>query len=118
MLKERRDFQHVYKKGKTFANHSLVLYVLETKELGGRVGFAAGKKLGCAVVRNRVKRLLRECYRLHQGELKENLALLLVGRKPVTEQACQETEKAFLALGRRAGIFREDAAPGRQVGQP
>ncbi len=117
MLKERRDFQHVYKKGKTYANHSLVLYVLETEELKGRVGFAAGKKLGCAVVRNRVKRLLRECYRLHQGDIRESLALILVGRKPVTGQSCQETEKAFLALGKRAGIFREDATVKRQVGQ-
>lgn len=117
MLKERQDFQHVYKKGKTFANHFLVLYVLETEELAGRVGFAAGKKLGCAVVRNRVKRLLRECYRLHQPELRAGLALILVGRKPVTEASCQETEKAFLAIGKRAGIFREGASLKRLVGR-
>ena len=82
-----------------------VLYVMETEEHAGKVGFAAGKKLGCAVVRNRVKRLLRECYRLHQKELLEGIAILLVGRKAMTTAKRDVVERAYLALGRKMGIF-------------
>ncbi|WP_074572631.1 ribonuclease P protein component [Selenomonas ruminantium] len=108
MLKRRNDFQRVYRKGRSLANRYFVLYVFESEELSGRVGFAAGKKLGCAVKRNRVKRLLRESYRLHSPELRPGIALLLVGRQAMLDVKCPVVEKAFLSLGKKAGIFKKD----------
>ncbi len=108
MLKRRNDFQRVYRKGRSLANRYFVLYVFESDELSGRVGFAAGKKLGCAVKRNRVKRLLRESYRLHSPELRPGIALLLVGRQAMLDVKCPVVEKAFLSLGKKAGIFKKD----------
>jgi len=105
MLKRRNDFQRVYRKGKSMANRYFVLYVFESEELAGKVGFAAGKKLGCAVKRNRVKRLLREVYRLHQQELRPGVALLLVGRQAMLHVKSPVVEKSFLSLGKKAGIF-------------
>ena len=108
MLKRRNDFQRVYRKGRSLANRYFVLYVFESDELSGRVGFAAGKKLGCAVKRNRVKGLLRESYRLHSPELRPGIALLLVGRQAMLDVKCPVVEKAFLSLGKKAGIFKKD----------
>ena len=108
MLKRRNDFQRVYRKGKSLANRYFVLYVFESEELDGKVGFAAGKKLGCAVQRNRAKRLLRESYRLHSHELRQGIALLLVARRPLLDVKCNVVEKAFLFLGKKAGIFCTD----------
>ncbi len=107
MLKRRSDFQRVYRTGRSWANRYFVLYVFASDYLDGKVGFAAGKKLGCAVVRNRVKRLLRESYRKNQAQIKPGLALLLVGRKAMVDVKCDVVEKAFVSLGRRAGIFEE-----------
>lgn len=105
IIKRRSDFQRVYWVGRSYANRYFVLYVFPAANVRGRVGFAAGKKLGCAVVRNRVKRLLRESYRLHQELLRDDVALLLVGRKAMVEAKCQAVEKAFLKVGKKAGIF-------------
>ena len=105
ILKKKKDFQAVYSRGKSYANRFLVLYVFRSNGFQGKVGFAAGKKLGNAVKRNRVKRLLRESYRMHQSEIEEGVSLLLVGRKAALAVKCQELEKAFLALGRKAGIM-------------
>jgi ribonuclease P protein component len=106
MLKRRNDFQRVYRQGKSLANRYFVLYVFESEALAGKVGFAAGKKLGCAVKRNRVKRLLRETYRLHSNELRPGIALLLVGRQAMLDVKCPVVEKSFLKLGQKAGIFK------------
>ena len=106
ILKRRNDFQRVYRQGKSTANRYFVLYVFESEALAGKVGFAAGKKLGCAVKRNRVKRLLRETYRLHSNELRPGIALLLVGRQAMLNVKCPVVEKSFLTLGKKAGIFK------------
>jgi len=108
ILKKKKDFQAVYSRGKSYANRFLVLYVFQSKEFQGKVGFAAGRKLGNAVKRNRIKRLLRESYRLHQDGIEEGISLLLVGRKAALTARCQDLEKAFLALSRKAGIRTEE----------
>ena len=108
ILKKKKDFQAVYSRGKSYANRFLVLYVFRSNGFQGKVGFAAGKKLGNAVKRNRVKRLLRESYRMNQGAIKEGVSLLFVGRKAAVDAGCQDLEKAFLALGRKAGIMTGD----------
>ena len=81
ILKKKKDFQAVYSRGKSYANRFLVLYVFRSNGFQGKVGFAAGKKLGNAVKRNRIKRLLRESYRMHQSEIEEGVSLLLVNAK-------------------------------------
>lgn len=71
ILRRKSDFQKIHRFGKSYANRYLVMYVFTASGLEDRVGFAAGKKLGNAVTRNRVKRLMRECYRLNQFKIKE-----------------------------------------------
>ena len=107
MLKRRSDFQRVYRTGRSWANRYFVLYAFESDRLEGKVGFAAGKKLGCAVTRNRVKRLLRETYRHHQDMVRPGLALLLVGRKAMVTVKCDVVEKAFQSRGKKAGVFKD-----------
>jgi ribonuclease P protein component len=74
------DFEHVYKQGRRhFSAHMTVFYLRQAEdassqaaapEKGARVGFTVGKVLGGAVVRNRIKRRLREAVRLRRAVLK------------------------------------------------
>jgi ribonuclease P protein component len=65
-LLRHADFERVYKKGRRhFAAHVTVFYLAREQGAGLRIGFTVGKVLGGAVVRNRMKRRLREAVRLH-----------------------------------------------------
>ncbi len=86
ILKKNRQFQAVYRWGKSIANKYLVMYVLKQSKkstLPHQIGFAAGKRLGCAVVRNRIKRLLRESFRLNQYKFPDGYFVIFVARKPL-----------------------------------
>lgn len=106
-LCKNQNFQRVYRGGRSYANKLLVLYVLPNRTESLRVGFAAGKRLGCAVVRNRVKRLLREVYRFNQGEIISGVDLVLVGRQAMVKADLKSTTKAFFDLCGKAGILRD-----------
>lgn len=100
-----RNFEAVYAGGRSFVNRNLVLYVLRDENSGGKVGFAAGKKLGGAVIRNRARRLLRETFRLNQNKIRTDCALILVARKNLVGADLATAEKSFLELCRRAKIL-------------
>ena len=105
VIKENSDFQKIYRYGRSFANRNLVLYVCKAFHPRYRVAFAAGKKLGNAVTRNRVKRLLREAYRLHREQIDERYCLLLVGRVATITAKTPVVERDLLSLCRKAGIL-------------
>ena len=105
ILRGNGEFNKVYSKGRSFANREMVLYVLEDEKLNGKAGFAAGKKLGCAVIRNRVKRILREAYRLNQKNIRQGCAIILVGRKNLVDAKSDVAIKSFCEICRRAKIW-------------
>lgn len=108
ILRDKRDFNHVYTKGRSYANKSLVVHVLSDENHNGKVGFAAGKKLGGAVVRNRVKRLLRETYRLCKKNLRKDVAIILMGRKNLVDAKLDVAIKAFRDICKKANLVVSD----------
>jgi len=106
-LRRNESFQAVYRSGKSYANRHLVLYVLPQRGGSRRVGFAAGRRLGSAVVRNRIKRLLREAYRLEQHRLVDGIDLILVGRQSLIGEGLSTAAAAVRHLCARAKNFVE-----------
>ena len=107
ILRSKRMFQEVYLRGRSWADRYLVLYVFPAIGPEKKVGFAAGKNLGNAVTRNRLKRMMRESYRLHQTQLAEGFYYLLVARKSAVGVKTMEIERAFLKLAGRAGVLKK-----------
>ncbi len=102
-LKENRDFRRVFQRGKSVATAKLVLYCFENRTNTFRIGFSISKKVGNAVVRNRLKRLLRACFQKHLEHL-ANLPydMVVVCRKTAAEANFSELENDVLKLLRRA----------------
>ena len=79
-LKENRVFRRLYAKGKSAVGPAMVLYCRKNGGKENRLGFTVGTKLGCAVVRNRVRRRLREIYRLNEEKLRPGYDIVVVAR--------------------------------------
>ena len=106
-LKSNLSFKEVYKKGKSYANRYLVMYVMENIEEGNRLGISVSKKVGNSVVRHRVTRLIRESYRLHEEVFSSGLNIVVVARTSASEASYADIESALLHLSRLHKILHE-----------
>ena len=69
-LKQNHLFRRLYARGQSAANGYLVLYCRKNGQLCNRVGYTVSAKMGHAVARNRIRRQLREIYRLHEAQFR------------------------------------------------
>ena len=106
-LKLNHIFRRLYKTNGV-ANGYLVLYARENHSSANRVGVTVGKKLGKAVIRNRVRRRLREVYRLNEAAFQCGYDIVVVARSKAVEAPFSQLTKAYLALAQKAGILRQE----------
>jgi ribonuclease P protein component len=99
-LSRSRDFDAVYRRGRSVSTRFLVLYAFAREEGEGesRLGIAIPRKVGGAVVRNRIKRQLRELWRARLDRLPANADFVLVARPGLAEAA---EAQGFEWLGER-----------------
>lgn len=112
-LKKNKDFQIVYRKGKSYANKYLVMYVHENGTACNRLGISVSKKVGNSVVRHRLTRLIRESYRLQEDRFQNGLDIVMIARAGAKDRTYQEMESALIHLGRLHHIIDrlDDARP-------
>ncbi|NBH71475.1 ribonuclease P protein component [Clostridiaceae bacterium] len=106
-IKKTADFQAVYHTGKSYANKELVMYIRRTGNPGQRIGISVSKKVGNSVVRHRVTRLIRECFRLNQEQLTNGLDIVVVARAAAGTSDYKNMEHAYLHLCGLHNISRE-----------
>ena len=105
-LKENRVFRRLYAKGKSAVAPTMVLYCRKTGRPQNRLGLTTGTKLGHAVVRNKVRRRLREIYRLHEDQLLPGYDIVVVARVRAVHSQYAQLERDFLRLAKKLQLLR------------
>ena len=108
-LKQNHEFRRLYAKGRNAVTPTLVIYARRNRTGGNRVGFTVTVKLGHAVVRNRVRRRLREIYRLHESRLKCGYDIVVVARSRAAEADYHRLEKDLLRSFEKLSLIKEEA---------
>jgi ribonuclease P protein component len=106
-LKDNRDFGRVFKEGRSFANRFMVIYHAPNRLDHYRVGFSVSKKVGNAVVRNRVKRLLREAFRLELADPALSVDFVIIARPAAADLGFDEIRKNLVHLLVKTGYLKK-----------
>lgn len=107
-LSKNEDFQTVYKKGRSMANRQFVVYVLKGKNKEySRVGLSVSKKMGNAVVRNKIKRYIREVLKDIEDKLQLGNDYIIISRRPVVDMDYHQAKSSLVHVLKKAKVFHE-----------
>lgn len=106
-LRRRADYRRVFDDGQAYPSRFVVLYVIWEQDGASRIGVTTARKLGTAVLRNRVKRRLREIVRHLSGSVKPGFSAVIVARAGSGAAAYQELERDIRRVFQRAGLLLE-----------
>lgn len=105
-LRKNKDFKRVYEGKFSIPSGTLVLYVLKTERAGApRIGISVSKRVGNSVLRNRVRRRLREAVRPYIGTLPEGTDFVIVGRSRIAAASFSQIQKDLSRVLHRSGIL-------------
>ena len=108
-IRKNAEFRVVYRRGKSFSDQNLVLYVYKNNknisEDINRIGISVSKKVGNSVVRSRVKRLIGESYRLNEVNIKKGHDFVIVARTFAKGKSYHEIENSLINLFKKAGLY-------------
>lgn len=106
-IKKNREFQQIFKHGKSFANRQLVIYyIINPKQDHFRVGLSVGKKIGNAVTRNRIKRYLRESFLHLEHCISPKVKMVIIARQPTKTMDFHEIKRSLLHLLNRQKLLK------------
>ncbi len=104
-VKSHAAFQQVYENGTSYVDRCGVFYVMASTTGSSQLGTAVGKRLGHAVLRNSIKRKMREVFRQHQHTFHHPVCLVWVARRPIIHAPYAVYEKVFYRLAKKAGLL-------------
>ena len=107
-VKENYEFRRIYRKGKSAVSPQLVIYCQRNRRGHSRLGVSVSTKLGCAVVRNRVRRRIREIYRPNKAKMLPGYDLIVVARVRAVDTDYQKLDRTYLRLLEQLDLLRED----------
>ena len=110
-LKKNKDFQIVYRTGRSYANRFLVMYIRKNDLNRNRLGISVSKKVGNSVVRHHLTRLIRESYRLQEEYFLCGYDIVVVVRVNAKNSSFADMKSALIHLGKLHKIYiSEDEA--------
>ena len=105
-LKNNYDFRRLYNRGKNAVGRYLAVYTNRGKKEENRLGITVSTKVGNAVTRNRVRRRLREAYRINENAFMAPIDLIIVARVRCASATFKQIEKELLTLSSKLGILK------------
>lgn len=106
-IRKRKDFRKIYKKGESVAGKYLVLYKFQSGTNNVRFGYSISKKIGRAIIRNKLKRRLSEICRLYRNNFKEGNDIIFIARKRINEIGFKELNEEVKLLAKKANLFKK-----------
>lgn len=91
-LTKRKEFSYIYKNAKSVSNKNIVLFYIPTKLKNPKIGISVSKKVGKAILRNKIKRQLREIIRKLLPSLNQKYNYVFVARENISELKYTEIE--------------------------
>lgn len=107
-LKQNHLFRRLYQKGKFSSGRCLVVYCRKNGLPYNRLGLTAGTKLGHAVVRNRIRRRIREAYRLSEERYVLGYDIVVVARHRAVDANYQEIAQCLAKQMEKLGLIRKE----------
>lgn len=105
-IKSEKDFQFVFKRGKSFANRQIVVYVVsKANQTDFRIGLSVSKKIGNAVVRNRIKRYLRQSFFEIGPLLVGDMDIVIIARSQLSEFSFFQVKNSLIHVLKRASLI-------------
>ena len=105
ILRYRKDFDRLYKKGRSTGDKYIVVFHVANGFLYSRKAFLASKKVGGAVVRNRARRLMKESFRKMEQEVKPGRDILFIARSSIKGASCSEVESSLRRALSKSGLL-------------
>ena len=106
-LRNNREFKKVYDGGKNFWNRNLILYRKRNKLQETRLGITITKKFGNAVTRNRVKRRLKEIYRMNLYRVRDGYDIIIIPKKNVIDLSYEDLKSALEHILKISKLLKE-----------
>ncbi len=106
-LKKNYEFKRILEKGKFYRGNYITMYIIPNSQQENVIGIAISKKLAKAVKRNRLKRLIRESYRLQKEELKKGYRMVFLwSKKQIQQIKCEAIQQDMHSLFQKAGMIK------------
>jgi len=103
-LTKNYEFKRIYNKGKSAASGFAAVYCMKNYRTTNRLGITVSTKIGGAVQRNRIKRRLKEIYRLNEHTLCKGYNVIIVARHKSKEAKWSELQESVLYLFRKLSL--------------
>ncbi len=104
VLRGNRDFQNIYKRGKSIGDRFIVFFYKKNGLSYSRKAFLASKKVGNAVERNRARRLMKESFRLMNTDALDGYDIIFIARNTIADKNCKDVKKSMESAIRRSKI--------------
>jgi len=107
-VKKNGEFQKIFKRGKSFANRQFVVYLLSKEgQQEFRIGLSVSKKIGNAVVRNRIKRYIRQSFLELKDEINQKMDYVIIARNQAANLDFHESKKSLQHVLKVAKVIKK-----------